>query len=221
MFSKLSDGLDKQVEKGIAILKRGGLVAYPTDTVYGLGASADISDAVRRIYKVKKRPLSMAFPLLLAHISQISDVAVNVPPLAWFLAAKFLPGALTLVLYRSNCVSDVVAGGSSKVGVRVPAHPVPIALVSGIGAPLVGTSANLSRHPSAVTAEEVAVQIGSAIDLVIDGGRAPGGIESTVVDVTGESPVILRQGTISLEELENAVRFFDPHIRVIANDKNG
>ena len=221
MFSKLSDGLDKQVEKGIAILKKGGLVAYPTDTVYGIGASADISDAVRRIYKVKKRPLNMAFPLLLAHISQISGVAVNVPPLAWFLAAKFLPGALTLVLYRSNCVSDVVTGGSSKVGVRVPAHPVPIALVSGIGAPLVGTSANLNRHPSAVTAEEVAVQIGSAIDLVIDGGRAPGGIESTVVDVTGESPVILRQGAISLEELENAVRFFDPHIRVIANDKNG
>jgi len=221
MFSKLSGGLDKQVEKGIAILKRGGLVAYPTDTVYGLGASADISDAVRRIYKVKKRPLSMAFPLLLAHISQISDVAVNVPPLAWFLAAKFLPGALTLVLYRSNCVSDVVAGGSSKVGVRVPAHPVPIALVSGIGAPLVGTSANLNQHPSAVTAEEVSVQIGSAIDLVIDGGRAPGGIESTVVDVTEGSPVILRTGAISLEELENAVRFFDPHIRVIANDKNG
>jgi L-threonylcarbamoyladenylate synthase len=163
----------------------------------------------------------MALPLLLAHISQISDVAVNVSPLAWFLAAKFLPGALTLVLYRSNCVSDFVTGGSSKVGVRVPAHPVPIALVSGIGAPLVGTSANLNRHPSAVTAEEVAVQIGSAIDLVIDGGRAPGGIESTVVDVTGGSPVILRTGAISLEELENAVRFFDPHIRVVANDKNG
>lgn len=219
MFSKLSAGLDKQVEKGIAILKQGGVVAYPTDTVYGLGASAAIPEAVRRIYAVKKRPANLAFPLLLAHISQISAVAVNVPPLAWFLAARFLPGALTIVLYKSKAVPDVVTGGSEKVGVRVPAHPVPVALVSGIGAPLVGTSANLSGHPSALTAAEVAAQIGFEIDLIIDGGRAPGGVESTVVDVTGESPVILRQGAISREVLEIATRAFDPALKFLTNDK--
>ena len=220
MFSKLSVGLEKQVEKGIAVLKTGGLVAYPTDTVYGLGASALIEEAVRRIYAVKKRPVNQAFPLLLAHISQISDVAVNIPPLAWFLAAKFMPGALTLVLYRSICVSDAVTGGSNKVGVRVPAHPVPIALVEGIGAPLVGTSANLSGHPSAVTAEEVAAQIGKDIDFIINGERAPSGVESTVIDVTGETPLILRQGAIPLEELEKASRIFDPHLRFILNNSN-
>jgi L-threonylcarbamoyladenylate synthase len=219
MNSKLSAGLTKQVEAGVAVLKRGGIVAYPTDTVYGLGAAANNEDAVKRIYRVKKRSANMAFPLLLANISQIGDVAVNVPPLAWFLAAKFLPGALTIVLYRSNRVSDAVTGGSDKVGVRVPAHPVPIALIKGAGAPLIGTSANLSGQPSALSVEEVEKQISQGIDLIIDGGRAPGGVESTVIDVTLKSPLILRLGAISKEQLENATRDFNPAIEFCTIDK--
>jgi len=219
MNNKLSTGLQKQVEEGIAVLKRGGLVAYPTDTVYGLGASIINEDAVRCIYLVKRRPANMAFPLLLANISQIGEVAVNVPPLAWFLAARFLPGALTIVLYRSKSVSDAVTGGSDKVGVRIPAHPVPIALIEGTGAPLIGTSANLSGQPSARTAEEVTRQIGPEIDLIIDGGKVEGGVESTVIDVTPENPLILRQGAISKEQLENATRSFDPAIEFQASDK--
>ena len=219
MNNKLSTGLQKQVEEGIAVLKRGGLVAYPTDTVYGLGASIINEDAVRRIYLVKRRPANMAFPLLLANISQIGEVAVNVPPLAWFLAARFLPGALTIVLYRSKSVSDAVTGGSDKVGVRIPAHPVPIALIEGTGAPLIGTSANLSGQPSARTAEEVTRQIGPEIDLIIDGGKVEGGVESTVIDVTLKNPLILRQGAISKEQLENATRSFDPAIEFQASDK--
>lgn len=212
MNNKLSAGLQKKIEAGIAVLKRGGIVAYPTDTVYGLGASIINEDAVRRIYLVKGRPANMAFPLLLANISQIGEVAVNVSPLAWFLAAKFLPGALTIVLFRSNSVSDSVTGGSDKVGVRIPAHPVPIALIEGIGAPLIGTSANLSGQPSAMTAEEVTRQIGPDVDLIINGGHVPGGVESTVIDVTLKSPLILRLGAISKEQLENATRNFDPSI---------
>jgi L-threonylcarbamoyladenylate synthase len=205
--------LSKQIEAGINILKHGGLVAYPTDTVYGLGASANNEDAVKRIFMVKKRAANMAFPLLLANISQISDVAVNVPPLAWFLAARFLPGALTLVLYRSKSISDSVTGGSDKVGVRVPAHPVPIALIEGSGSSLIGTSANLSGQPSAMTAGEVAVQIGPDVDLIIDGGRASGGVESTVIDVTFKNPLILRWGPISKSALEAATRDFNPAIK--------
>jgi L-threonylcarbamoyladenylate synthase len=196
----------------VAVLKHGGLVAYPTDTVYGLGAAANIEDAVRHIYQVKKRPPTLAFPLLLANIAQISEFAVNIPPLAWFLAAKFLPGALTLVLYRSQRVSPVVTGGSAKVGVRIPAHPVPIALIEGCGAPLIGTSANLSGQPSARTAAEVAQQIGAEIDCIIDGGPVPGGIESTVIDVTLERPLILRPGAISKEQLEEMTRDFNPAV---------
>jgi len=201
MLGKFPSDIQKQVERGISILKQGGVVAFPTDTVYGLGAWANLHQAVARVYQVKERPRNMALPLLLAHTSQISEVAEPVPPLAWLLARSFLPGALTIVLHKSNSVPDIITGGGSTVAVRIPAHPVPVALAEGLGAPIVGTSANLSGRPSPLTADEVYAQFGDKIDLVIDGGRCPGGRESTIVDVTGETPVILREGAISTEEL--------------------
>jgi len=189
------------MELGVSILKQGGLVAFPTDTVYGLGASANISQAVEQIYRVKERPLNMALPLLLADISQISEVAEPVPPIAWLLANKFLPGALTIVLPRSKLIPDIITAGGVTVAVRIPAHPVPVALVRGLGTPIVGTSANLSGKPSALTADEVHFQFGDKVDLIIDGGKCPGGRESTIIDVTGEVAIILREGAISGEEL--------------------
>jgi L-threonylcarbamoyladenylate synthase len=144
----------------------------------------------------------MPLPLLLADKSQIGEVAYQVPPIAWLLADKFLPGALTIVLYKSKSVPDIVTGGGRTVAVRIPAHPVPIALIQGLGAPIAGTSANLSGKPSALTAAEVYAQLGNKVDLVIDGGRCPGGRESTIVDLTGETPLILREGAISREELK-------------------
>ncbi len=189
---------------GISILKQGGIVAFPTDTVYGLGAGANIPQAVERVYQVKGRPQNMALPLLLAHTSQISEVAELVPQVAWLLADKFLPGALTIVLYKAKSVLDIITAGGKTVAVRVPAHPVPVALAQGLGMPIVGTSANLSGKPSALTAGEVYSQFGGNIDLVIDGGRCPGGRESTIVDVTGEMPVVLREGAVSREELRRA-----------------
>jgi L-threonylcarbamoyladenylate synthase len=200
--AELPPGLRQQINRGVAILKRGGIVAFPTDTVYGLGASASIPEAVARVYAVKGRPRNMPLPLLLARWSQIEDVAETVPPLAWLLAKRFLPGALTLVLPRASSVPDIVTAGGMTVAVRIPAHPVPVALASGLGAPLLGTSANLSGRPSALTASEVYAQFGDQIDLVIDGGRSPGGRESTIVDVTGQVPVVLREGAVALSELE-------------------
>lgn len=202
MLTTLPLSIQKQVEKGISILKQGGIVAFPTDTVYGLGACANLQSAVERVYQVKERPRSIAFPLLLAHTSQMSEIAEEVPPVAWLLARSFLPGALTMVLQGSELVSDIVTAGSTTVAIRVPAHPVPVALVEGLGVPIVGTSANLSGQPSALTAEEVYAQFGDKIDLVIDGGRCLGGEESTIVDVTGETPVILREGAIPKEDLK-------------------
>ena len=201
MLNKLSSDIQKQVEKGILILKQGGLIAFPTDTIYGLGAGANLPQAVERVYRVKGRPKSMALPLLLADTSQISEVANYVPPIAWLLARNFLPGALTLVLFKSSSVPDIVTAGGATVAIRVPAHPVPVALAEGLGTPIVGTSANLSGKPSSLTADEVYSQFGDNVDLVIDGGRCPGGKESTIVDVTGENPVILREGAISREKL--------------------
>ena len=202
MLTTLPLQIQKQVERGISILKQGGIVAFPTDTVYGLGACANLQSAVERVYQVKERPRNMAFPLLLAHTLQMSEIAEEVPPVAWLLARSFLPGALTIVLRRSESAPALVTVGDTTVAIRVPAHPVPVALVEGLGVPVVGTSANLSGQPSALTADEVYSQFGDKIDLIIDGGRCLGGEESTIVDVTGETPVILREGAISKEELK-------------------
>jgi L-threonylcarbamoyladenylate synthase len=190
-----------RIDRGVAILRRGGLVAFPTDTVYGLAACYSDYKAVERIYRLKKRPQNMALPLLLAEVAQMAEIAESVPPVAWLLAKRFMPGALTLVLPKSQAVPDIITGGDRTVAVRIPAHPVPVALIRGIGEPVIGTSANVSGQPSAVTAGEVHSQFGDEIDLVIDGGRCPGGVESTIVDVTGEVPKVLREGAISRQEL--------------------
>jgi len=202
MLSESPSDIQKQIEKGISILKQGGVVAFPTDTVYGLGACASNQQAVERVYQLKKRPQSMALPLLLAHALQISEVAESVPQVAWLLVHNFLPGALTLVLPKSDSVPDIITAGGITVAIRIPAHPVPVALVEGLGVPIVGTSANLSGKPSALTAGEVYSQFGDKIDFVIDSGRCPGGRESTVVDVTKKTPVVLREGAIALSELK-------------------
>ncbi len=202
MSEKCLSHIQHQVERGISILKDGGIVAFPTDTVYGLGAASYLYQAVERIYQAKERPRNMAFPLLLANVSQITEVAYPVPQVAWLLVHKFLPGALTLVLHKSKSVPDIITADGMTVAIRVPAHPVPVALAEGLGSPIVGTSANLSGRPSSLTAVDVHSQFGSKIDLVIDGGRCLGGKESTIVDVTGETPVILREGAISRRELE-------------------
>lgn len=201
-MSKPSSDIQQQVERGISILRQGGIVAYPTDTVYGLGACASVPQAVERVYKVKERPPNIPLPLLLADTSQITEVAESVPPIAWLLIDNFLPGALTLVLPKSSSVPDTITGGGTTIAIRIPDHPIPVSLIAGLGKPIVGTSANLSGQPSPLTAEDVHSQLGDGIDLIIDGGRCSGGKESTIVDVTGERPVVLREGAISREELE-------------------
>jgi L-threonylcarbamoyladenylate synthase len=196
----------QQIEQGVAVLVKGGLVAFPTDTVYGLGARYDDEKAVTRIYQLKQRPREMPLPLLLAGSDQIDQVAVDVPPIAWLLAGRFLPGALTLVLPKSDRVPDIVTGGGNTVAVRIPDHPVPLELIQGVGVPIVGTSANLNGQPSATSADEVRKQLGDKVDLIIDSGQSPGGQESTVVDVTGEVPKIIRHGAVAWGDIMQACR---------------
>lgn len=199
--------MEEQIEQAIAILKKGGIVAFPTDTVYGLGANALDDDAVTKVYRAKKRPRHLALPLLLSDISQIASVARDVPDMAWQLAQRFLPGGLTLVLHKASAVSSVVSGGGHTIAVRVPDHPVPMALIKGLGAPITGTSANLSGSPSPLTAQEVYRQMGDWVDLIID-GRCPGSVDSTVLDLTGDVPAVLREGAISKEEIERVCGIF-------------
>ena len=203
MDAGFAQALEEQVNRAIVILKRGGIVAYPTDTVYGLGAGMTSLSAVERIFEVKSRPKGMALPLLVADGEQIRQVARSIPEAAWRLVEEFMPGALTIVLPKSSSVPDIITGGGLTIAVRIPNHPVPLALIRGLGKPIVGTSANLSGHPSPLTAAEVRAQIGDRVDLIIDGGKCPGGIESTVVDLTTETPIIRRAGAIPLELLRH------------------
>lgn len=193
---------EQQIQLAVEVLKQGGLVAFPTDTLYALGAAANIDSAIEKLYAAKERSRHSPLPLLIADIAQLPEIAASIPEVAWRLAEHFLPGALTLVLPRSPAVSSLITAGGDTIAVRIPNHPVSLALLRWLGAPATGTSANLSGKSSPVTALEVAHQLGKRVDLILDGGRCPGGVESTIIDVTGEVPVILRRGAISQEEIE-------------------
>jgi L-threonylcarbamoyladenylate synthase len=200
-LDNLSDHAKLQVDRAIEILKGGGIVVFPTDTVYGLGGDVFNVRAVERIYRVKQRSRHLPLPVLLADSTQLADIVASVPETARYLMRHFWPGGLTLVLPKKDTLPDIITAGSNKVAVRIPDHVVPISLIRGLGVPIIGTSANISDKPSPVTAEEVEQQLDSQVDLIIDMGRCPGGLESTVVDVTGEIPVILRRGVISEEKI--------------------
>ncbi|HUW46467.1 MAG TPA: L-threonylcarbamoyladenylate synthase [Dehalococcoidia bacterium] len=197
--------LQREIEKGVKILQKGGVIAFPTDTVYGLGADAFNSTAVERIYEIKNRPKHRQLPLLIADVEQLTTLAKPIPEIAWFLARRFWPGGLTLVLSKTDSLPVYLASGPT-MAVRVPNHPVCLALIQHLGNPIIGTSANISGQPTALTAEEVGQQLGGKIDLIINGGKCPGGKESTVVDVTHEAPVILRQGIIPSYEIDKAYK---------------
>ena len=196
------DGLRSQVEAAISVLMDGGVIAVPTDTLYGLAASAFDEAAVDRLFRIKGRPKSMALPLLLADPADMTAYAVDSPEVALRLAETFFPGPLTLVLRKGSNVPDVVTGGAPTVAVRVPDHWVPRAVVRGLGAPITGTSANRTGMPGLTTAEAVRQQLGDEIDYVVDGGRCPLGTPSTVLDVTGPAPIIVREGAVSRRRIE-------------------
>jgi L-threonylcarbamoyladenylate synthase len=184
-----------------ALLRRGELVAFPTDTVYGVGAIAWDAVAVGKLYVAKLRSLDKAIPILLADPADVMLVAADLSPSALRIAERFWPGPLTLVVPKAARVPAEVTAGGETVAVRVPDHSLARALIRAAGAPLATTSANLSGQPSPATADEVAAQLGKRVALILDGGRCPGGVPSTVLDVTGRAPRILRPGPISLEQI--------------------
>lgn len=190
-------------------LREGRLVAFPTETVYGLGANALDADAVRRVFAAKGRPSFNPLIVHLDDVARVGEVAAAMPETARRLAEAFWPGPLTLVLPRRDVVPDVVTGGLDTVGVRVPAHPVARALIAAAGVPLAAPSANPFTKVSPTTAQHVLDQLGDRIDAVVDGGPTTVGIESTVVAVDpdpdgGERVVLLRHGGISRGHLEQA-----------------
>lgn len=198
---------DKDIEHAAAILKAGGLVAFPTETVYGLGADASNPEAVAKIFAAKGRPASHPVIVHLADAVQIANWAREVPETARKLAQKFWPGPLTVILRRVPQVSDVVTGGQDTVALRVPSHPVALQLLARFGGGIAAPSANRHGRVSATTAEHVRHEFGDEIDCVLDGGEADVGIESTIVDLSGAQPVLLRPGWITPAQLEQALGF--------------
>lgn len=188
-----------------AVLARGGLVAFPTETVYGLGANALDPAAVARVFAAKGRPADNPLIVHVATLEELPRVAGEVPPLAQRLARRFWPGPLTLVLPRAAAVPAAASAGLATVAVRMPDHPVALALIHAAGVPVAAPSANRSGRPSPTCAGHVAEDLGDAVDLLLDAGPTRIGVESTVLDVTEDPAVLLRPGGVTLEELEEVL----------------
>jgi len=189
------------IGEAVSILQAGGLVAFPTETVYGLGADARNREAVERIFAAKGRPADHPLIVHLCDAKEMSKWAQDIPEAAWQLAEVFWPGPLTLILRRQPNVPDAVTGGLDTVALRVPNHPVALGLLRAFGGGIAAPSANCYGRVSPTSAEDVREELKDSVDLVLDGGRCSIGIESTIVDLSTSTPKILRPGKITEEEL--------------------
>ena len=199
----LSSDSTETIQVALNILKSGGLIAFPTDTVYGVGSLAFNGKAVESIYAAKDRPVEKAIPILIGDTDDLTKVASSVPDMAKKFSARFWPGPLTLIVPKLPTLPEAISA-TDTVAVRVPNHQVARTLLRAAG-PMAVTSANISGKPSPSTADEVSAQLGSRIALIIDGGRTPSGVPSTLVDCTSTKPVVLREGPISLQELLSVI----------------
>ena len=197
-----SESLYDRVDAAVDVLRKGGVAAIPTDTFYGLAACVWDTRAVDMVFRLKGRSEGEPLPVLMADTTDLADLALEVTGLAWDLANAFWPGALTIVVKKASKVPDAVSGGSDTVGLRVPDHWVPRAVARRLKAPITGTSANRSGQPSPTEAAAVRAEFGNEVGMVVDAGRTPGGPASTVVDLAGETPRILRPGAVSQLDLE-------------------
>jgi L-threonylcarbamoyladenylate synthase len=191
----------KSIRAACHLMQEGEVVAFPTDTVYGLGAKAFERFGVRQIFELKKRPNDKGLPVFIAQVDDLNLVARRVPNAIWPLLQQFWPGALTVVLPKVAALPDDVTGGQDTVAVRIPDHPVCFDLLVKMGCPLAVTSANRSGLPTPSTAPGVAAQLGDELPLILDGGRSPGSQPSTIIDLSVSPPRLLRLGPVSLATL--------------------
>lgn len=208
--------LSLDVNQAATVLHAGGLVAFPTETVYGLGADACNAEAVGRIFTAKGRPSDHPLIVHIADAQQLTQWAQNIPEIAWKLAEAFWPGPLTLILQRLPSVPDAVTGGLDTVALRVPSHPVALALLKVFGGGVAAPSANRYGQVSPTSAQDVQEELGDRVNLILDGGRCPVGIESTIIDLSTTTPSILRPGKITQEALN---RVLGTPVATISNTK--
>lgn len=194
------------IREAAAILRRGDLVAFPTETVYGLGADAENETAMRALFAAKGRPADHPVIVHLADAALVEQYVEEVPEAARKLAAAFWPGPMTLVLRRSARISDLVTGGLETVGLRVPGHPVTHSLLTEFGGPIAAPSANRFGHVSCTRAEHVVEELGDRVELILDGGECKVGVESTIIDVSAKRAAILRPGAVTVEQVATVLR---------------
>jgi L-threonylcarbamoyladenylate synthase len=199
------DQSPSDIAQAAELLRNGGVVSFPTETVYGLGAAADNAEAVARVFALKGRPPTHPLIVHIAAAEELERWAQSIPAAAWKLAERFWPGPLTLILRRQARVLACVTGGQETVGLRLPSHPTALALLTAAGCGLAAPSANRFGRISPTTAEHVAAEFGDALDGVVDGGRCLVGIESTIVDLSADSPRLLRPGAIGVEALRQTL----------------
>jgi L-threonylcarbamoyladenylate synthase len=198
MIIKLTDeNLDEVINEAIAILKKGGIIAYPTENFYGLGAKYDMDSALERLYKIKKRPQEKAMPLIIGSREELLLIADSVNDLAMDLMDRFWPGPLTILFRARPDLSEYIVS-ENKVAVRIPGESFALRLAIVAEFPITSTSANISGMPPADSASMVFDYFGEGIDLIIDGGKTKGGLPSTIVDITGDMPKIIRHGSIDI-----------------------
>ena len=196
---------DQAIHRAAQIIKKGGLVAFPTETVYGLGADAFNPIAVARIFEVKRRPYFDPLIVHVANPSNVEKLVKETPSNAKKLIEKFWPGPLTIVLLKEKKIPDIVTAGLPTLAIRMPDHPMALALIEESRCPIAAPSANPFGYLSPTTAEHVRDQLGDQVDLILDGGPCPVGVESTIVSFLEEKPILLRPGGVSLEELESVI----------------
>lgn len=184
------------ISQAVAVLKDGGVIAYPTETFYGLGVDATNEQAVERLFAVKGRDFKNPIPVVVGDIVHLNQVVNDVPPLAQELIARYWPGPLTLIFRATPSLPDRLTAGTGKIGIRISSHPIARLLAGKLGGPLTSTSANRSGQKECITVQEVMEKIGDDLDLIIDGGATPGGKGSTILDTTQDPPVVLRAGAI-------------------------
>ena len=195
---------ESRINEAIATLKGGGVVAFPTDTVYGVGVDPFRPEAVRKLYQIKGRPIDKPIPILVGSRGDVERVAQNLPPMFSQLAEQFWPGELTLIVEAKGLPTEITAGGDT-VGVRMPNHPMALALLQRFGGAIATTSANRSDEPPATSAEEVRSELGELVDIILDGGQTATSIASTVLDLSVAPPQIRRHGGISMDQLASFI----------------
>lgn len=206
LFKIDSENIDEEAVKTAADwIKKGGLVAFPTETVYGLGADATNNKAVKRIFRAKNRPLDNPLIVHISDLNQLEQIAKEIPPSAKLLIRKFWPGPLTLVLKKKEVLAPAVTAGLTTFAARMPSNKIALELIRKAGIPVAAPSANKSGKPSPTRAEHVIEDLGREIDVLIDGGQTRIGIESTVLDMSSEVPRILRPGMVGRDEIEDVI----------------